>query len=84
MGYDALIIEGKSDYLVFLVIDDDQVFIKFAQHLIGKKITEKVQMIHDELKDPKISVSCIGPAGEKLVKIANVMFEDRAALPICC
>ena len=78
-GYDALIIEGKSDYPVFLVIDDDQVFIRSAQHLIGKKVTEKVQIIHDELEDPKISVLCIGPAGEKLVKIANIMFEGRAA-----
>ena len=78
-GYDALIIEGKSDHPVFLVIDDDRVFIRSAKHLIGKKITEKIKIIRDELKDPKISVSCIGPAGEKLVKIANVMFEGRAA-----
>ena len=78
-GYDALIIEGKSDHPVFLVIDDDHVFIRSAKHLIGKKITEKIKIIRDELKDPKISVSCIGPAGEKLVKIANVMFEGRAA-----
>ena len=78
-GYDALIIEGKSDHPVFLVIDDDHVFIRSAKHLIGKKITEKIKIIRDELKDPKISVACIGPAGEKLVKIANVMFEGRAA-----
>lgn len=78
-GYDALIIEGKSDLPVFLVIDDDHVFIRSAKHLIGKKVTEKVQIIRDELKDPKISVMCIGPAGENLVKIATVMFEGRAA-----
>jgi len=78
-GYDALIIEGKSDNPIFLVIDDDHVFIRSARHLIGKKVTEKTQIIRDELKDPKISVMCIGPAGEKLVKIANVMFEGRAA-----
>jgi len=78
-GYDALIIEGKSDHPVFLVIDDDHVFIRSAKHLIGKKVTEKTQIIRDELKDPKISVMCIGPAGENLVKIANVMFEHRAA-----
>lgn len=78
-GYDALIIEGKSDHPVLLVIDDDHVFIRSAKHLIGKKITEKIKIIRAELKDPKISVSCIGPAGEKLVKIANVMFEGRAA-----
>jgi len=78
-GYDALIIEGKSDLPVFLVINDDRVFIRPAKHLIGKKITEKIKIIRDELKDPKISVMCIGPAGENLVKIATLMFEHRAA-----
>ena len=78
-GYDALIIEGKSDLPVFLVINDDRVFIRSAKHLIGKKITEKIKIIRDELKDPKISVMCIGLAGENLVKIATVMFEHRAA-----
>jgi len=78
-GYDALIIEGKSDLPVYLVINDDRVFIKPAKHLIGKKITEKTKIIRDELKDPKLSVMCIGPAGENLVKIATVMFEHRAA-----
>ena len=78
-GYDALIIEGKSDLPVYLVINDDRVFIRPAKHLTGKKITEKIKIIRDELKDPKISVMCIGPAGEKLVKIATVMFEHRAA-----
>lgn len=78
-GYDALIIEGKSDLPVFLVINDDRVFIRSAKHLIGKKITEKIKIIRDELKDPKISIMCIGPAGENLVKIATVMFEHRAA-----
>jgi aldehyde:ferredoxin oxidoreductase len=78
-GYDALIIDEKSDHPVFLVIDDDRVFIRSARHLIGKKITEKIKIIRDELKDPKISVMCIGPVGENLIKIANVMFEGRAA-----
>jgi len=78
-GYDALIIEGKSDLPAYLVINDDRVFIRPAKHLTGKKITEKIKIIRDELKDPKISVMCIGPAGENLVKIATVMFEHRAA-----
>jgi len=78
-GYDFLIIEGKSEKPVYLVIDDDKVEFKSAIGLLGKTVSEKLKIIREELSDPKISVMCIGPAGEKLVKIATVMFEHRAA-----
>jgi aldehyde:ferredoxin oxidoreductase len=47
--------------------------------MVGEKVTAKIAKIRDELNDPKISVMCIGPAGEKLVKIATVMVGHRAA-----
>jgi aldehyde:ferredoxin oxidoreductase len=78
-GFDALVIEDKSDKPVYLYINDDEVTLKPAEHLVGKSVTEKIRMIRMELADPKVSVMCIGPAGEKLVKIATVMFEQRAA-----
>jgi aldehyde:ferredoxin oxidoreductase len=78
-GIDVLIIEGRATEPVFLVINDDDVSLRPAGHMVGKKVTEKIAMIHDELNDPKISVMCIGPAGEKLVKIATVMVAHRAA-----
>jgi aldehyde:ferredoxin oxidoreductase len=78
-GYDALIVEGRADEPVYILIDDDTVELRTAKHLAGKFVTEKTGMIRDELDDDGISVMCIGPAGEKLVKIATVMFEHRAA-----
>jgi aldehyde:ferredoxin oxidoreductase len=78
-GFDALIIEGKAAEPVYLVINDDDVSLRSAGHMVGEKVTEKIARIRDELKDPKISVMCIGPAGEKLVKIATVMVGHRAA-----
>lgn len=78
-GYDFLIIEGKSEEPVYLVIDDDNIELKSAIELMGKTVSEKLKIIREELSEPKISVMCIGPAGEKLVKIATVMFEHRAA-----
>ena len=78
-GYDFLIIEGKSEEPVYLVIDDDKIEFRSALGLMGKTVSEKLKIIREELSDPKISVMCIGPAGEKLVKIATVMFEHRAA-----
>lgn len=78
-GYDFLIIEGKSAEPVYLVINDDKIELRSAIGLLGKTVNEKLKIIREELSDPKISVMCIGPAGEKLVKIATVMFEHRAA-----
>jgi aldehyde:ferredoxin oxidoreductase len=78
-GFDALIIEGKAAEPVFLVINDDDVSLRPAGHMVGKKATEKTAIIRDELNDPKISVMSIGPAGEKLVKIATIMLAHRAA-----
>ncbi len=78
-GFDALIIEGRAPEPVFLEINDDAVSLRPAGHMVGEKVTDKIAKIRDELNDPKISVMCIGPAGEKLVKIATAMLEHRAA-----
>ena len=78
-GYDALIIEDRSEEPVYIYIHDDTVQIKPAAKLSGRRVPEKIGMIRKELGDERISVMCIGPAGEKLVKIATVMFEQRAA-----
>jgi aldehyde:ferredoxin oxidoreductase len=78
-GYDFLVIEGKSAEPVYLVINDDKIEFRSATGLLGKTVNEKLKIIREELSDPKISVMCIGPAGENLVKIATVMFEHRAA-----
>jgi aldehyde:ferredoxin oxidoreductase len=47
--------------------------------MAGKTVTEKTGLIRDALKDSKITVLCIGPAGEKQVKFATLMVEHRAA-----
>ncbi len=78
-GYDAVIIEDRSEKPVYILINDEDIEIKPAEHLTGKSISEKIKMIRDELDDQKISVMCIGPAGEKLVKIAVALSDQRAA-----
>lgn len=40
-GYDFIIIEGKAEQPVYLVINDGKVSIKPAEHLKGKTVTEK-------------------------------------------
>jgi len=78
-GYDFLIIEDKATKPVYLVIDDNRILFKEASHLLGKTVSEKTRMIHEELESNDISIMCIGIAGENLVNIATVMFGGRAA-----
>ncbi|CCC58050.1 aldehyde ferredoxin oxidoreductase family protein [Caloramator australicus] len=78
-GYDMIILEGKAEKPVYIAIEDDKIEIKEAGHLWGKLVSETT----DELKKEhgeKVRVLCIGPAGEKLSRIAAVINDyDRAA-----
>lgn len=71
-GYDALILEGKSDTPVYIVINDDEIEIREASHLWGRETGEVQDMILDDLNDKSFKVAQIGPAGEKLVKYACI------------
>lgn len=77
-GWDAIIVEGKSDSPVYINIEDEKVEIKSAEEFWGKKSEE----VDDDLKQiyPKCSVLNIGPAGERQSLMAAIMNDkDRAA-----
>lgn len=75
-GYDHIVFSGKAEKPVYLWIDDDKVEVRDARHLWGQLIHVARNMIRRELGDPRIQTVCIGPAGEKLVRLANVMVGD--------
>ncbi|UCE46437.1 MAG: aldehyde ferredoxin oxidoreductase family protein [Phycisphaerales bacterium] len=77
-GYDALIVQGRSDKPVYIKIVDDAVEIKDAAHLVGKDSYDTVDAIHAENEDNKLSVACIGPAGERQVAIACVAVDKHS------
>ena len=78
-GYDALVVEGKAEKPIYIWIKDDNVEIRDAAQLWGKPTPETTEMIR-ALTDEEASVSCIGPAGENLTLLANIMNEcNRAA-----
>jgi aldehyde:ferredoxin oxidoreductase len=67
-GYDCLVITGKAQAPVFLQINDDRVELKDASHLWGRGCVET-----NKLLASAGSSACIGPAGENLVRFANIM-----------
>lgn len=72
-GYDAIIIEGKSESPVYLWIEDGKVEVKDARHLWGKTTGECQKLIQEELGDRGVRVAQIGVAGENKVRYACVI-----------
>jgi len=70
-GYDMLIIEGQAESPVYLVIDDEKVEIRGANHLWGRGIFETESQLHEE-HGMEARVLSIGPAGEHLVPLACI------------
>ncbi|MEM2412718.1 MAG: aldehyde ferredoxin oxidoreductase family protein [Candidatus Bathyarchaeia archaeon] len=82
-GYDAVVFHGRAEKPVYVWIDDDSVQILDASHLWGKSPAETEDMIKEELGDYYIRVAAIGPAGEKLVRIACIINEKSRAAGRC-
>jgi aldehyde:ferredoxin oxidoreductase len=78
-GYDHVIVEGISDKPVYLWIDDDVAEIRDGTHVWGKIISETYDIIRSELKDPRLRIAAIGPAGENLVRYASIMTDHGNA-----
>lgn len=77
-GFDLFIFEGQASRPVYVWVDDDKVEIRSAEHLWGKTVPETEDALLAET-DSKAKVACIGPAGERLVKIAAIMNDKHRA-----
>ena len=78
-GYDAIIIQGKSNHPIFLEISDQEVVFHPASTLWGKITYEAEEAILKKVgKDSGALV--IGPAGENLVKFAVIESERWRSL----
>ena len=75
-GFDGIVIKGKSDKPVYLYIENSKVEIRDADYLWGKDTLETQEILRDKLgKD--FRTCAIGPSGEKLLRIADIDFEER-------
>jgi len=78
-GWDAIIIEGVSPSPVYLWIRDDHVELRSAAHLLGLETADVEERLREELGERHLRVSQCGPAGERLVRISNVMHDATRA-----
>lgn len=77
-GYDGVIITGKANSPVYIVIDNDQVEIRDAKHLWGQGTNKTDKMLREEL-GPDFKHMYIGPAGENGVYYAGIITESSRA-----
>lgn len=80
-GYDGLVFLGRASSPVYLAVIDGKVEIRDGEALWGKDSFETEEILRG-LEGKNSAVACIGPAGEKMVLLANVMhdgFNARAA-----
>jgi aldehyde:ferredoxin oxidoreductase len=71
-GFDGVIFQGAAKRWVYLYLHDGVAELRDAAHLLGKDTWETEEMLKKEIGAPQVSVSCIGPAGENLVKYAGI------------
>jgi aldehyde:ferredoxin oxidoreductase len=77
-GYDGVVIQGKSDKPVYLLIEDRNAQIKNASHLWGRSAIEVREILKGEWGS-STRVLTTGPAGENLVSFAIVLADDDAS-----
>jgi aldehyde:ferredoxin oxidoreductase len=82
-GFDAIIIQGKSERPVYLSILNTKVEIRDARHLWGKDSFKTTDAIIKEFQGEKPSIACIGQAGENQVAIANIVIDKHSFAGRC-
>ena len=78
-GYDAVVLTGKAEKPVYLLIDDDSIQLRDASKLWGRSPSEVEDAIKEEIGDFYVRVTSIGLAGEKLSKIACIINDKTRA-----
>ena len=73
-GFDIIVVSGRSDQPVVLLVEDQQASLLPAGDLWGENVQETIADIEANLGGD-IHVAAIGQAGENLVKYASIVAE---------
>lgn len=71
-GLSHLVITGKSQKPVYLLIRNNEIEIRDALRLKGLDTVQTQKKIRLELGDERVQVACIGLAGENLVRYSSI------------
>lgn len=79
-GFDYLVIKGKASHPVYLYIDNNNIEFRDASFIWGKDVWETEDLIREYLREKKVQILSIGPAGENLVKSACIISNKTRSL----
>jgi aldehyde:ferredoxin oxidoreductase len=72
-GFHHLVIKGKAKHPVYLYVHNGEIEIRDARGIWGKTVPDTQWAIREDLADEEVKSCVCGPAGENLVRFANVM-----------
>jgi aldehyde:ferredoxin oxidoreductase len=78
-GYDGIIINGSSPKPVYLEVVEGKARLEDASQLWGQDCYQTQATIKEEIQEPKVSIACIGIAGEKKSGIAAIINDEGRA-----
>ncbi len=78
-GYDGIIVTGRADRPVWLSVVEGEARLHDAADLWGLDAYATQERVRELLGEPKARALCIGPAGERRVKMAAVMNDHGRA-----
>jgi aldehyde:ferredoxin oxidoreductase len=81
-GYDGIIVQGKAEKPVWIWINDNSIEIKDAGDLWGLTTHQTQESIWSTLGSRRVQISCIGPAGENLVRFASISHGNGSSAAI--
>ncbi|MEM2289216.1 MAG: aldehyde ferredoxin oxidoreductase family protein [Candidatus Hadarchaeales archaeon] len=82
-GYDGILIEGRASSPVYLLIRDSEVEIRGAERYWGKDVYTTDEELKKELGEG-FNIAAIGPAGERMIKIASIASSISPGGPRIC
>jgi aldehyde:ferredoxin oxidoreductase len=77
-GYDGMVISGKADKPVYILVQDNSIEIRDASHLWGQGAIQTRNSLKEELGQ-SARVLTIGPAGENRVVFANLLADEDSS-----
>jgi aldehyde:ferredoxin oxidoreductase len=77
-GYDGVIIEGISAAPVYLYVDNQRAELRDAARVWGERTDATQHWLRRDIGDEAAQLAVIGPAGERLVRFANIVVGSRA------
>lgn len=72
-GFDQIIITGKADVLVYVMVTESGAEVVKCPEYAGKTIVQTTEAILNHQNDHAVQVAAIGPAGENCVLYATIV-----------